>query len=42
MFVFHYFFPQKEAFLSPEVPEGQKGDKKIRTSSVWGANEGQN
>ena len=42
MFVFHYFLPQKKAFLSPEVPEGQKRDKKIRPSSVWGTNEGQN
>jgi hypothetical protein len=29
MFVFHHFLPQKKAFLSPEVPEGQKRDKKI-------------
>ena len=28
MFVFHHFLPQKQAFLSPEVPEGQKRDKK--------------
>ena len=27
MFVFHHFLPQKKAFLSPEVPEGQKRDK---------------
>ena len=42
MFVFHHFLPQKLAFLSPEVPEGQKRDKKIRPSSAWGTNEGQN
>jgi hypothetical protein len=41
MFVFHHFLPQKQAFLSPEVPEGQKRDKKIRPSSAWGTNEGQ-
>ena len=28
--------------MSPEVPEGQKRDKKIRPSSTWGTNEGQN
>ena len=42
MFVFHHFLPQKQVFLSPEVPEGQKRDKKIPPSSAWGTNEGQN
>gem|GEM_PF-1636639 len=42
MFVLYYFLPKKQLFLSPEVPEGQKGTKKLRPSSVWGTNEGQN
>ena len=32
MFVSHHFSPQKQAFLSPEVPEGQKMDKNMSLS----------
>ena len=40
MFVFHQFVPQKWLFLSPEVPEGHKRDKKLSPSSVWGDKRG--
>ena len=41
MFVFHHFLPQKQAFLSPEVPEGQKRDKKYVPRSARGTKKGQ-
>ena len=40
--VFLCFMPSKWSFLSPEVPEGHKRDKKLSSSSVWGTNGGQN
>ena len=36
------FYALKMVILSPEVPEGQKRDKKLRPSSVWGTTGGQN
>ena len=42
MFVFHHFLPQKQAFMSSEVLEGHKRDKKLSPTSVWGTNGGQN
>ena len=40
MFVFHHFLPQKQAFLSPEVPEGQKRDKKNTSLECLGHKRG--
>ena len=42
IFLYCCVLTPKKAVLSPEVPEGQKGTKKLCPSNVWGTTGGQN